>query len=64
MIKQSKQKKCKLCRNKIRKGNECYYGGSLVCSKCFQRLKTPIPTRRRNSWMIKLVEEIKLRKGI
>jgi protein-arginine kinase activator protein McsA len=64
MTKHSKLKKCKLCRAKIPKGKESYLEGNIVCQTCYKRLKTPIAPLRRNSWMDKLIEEVKLRKGL
>jgi recombinational DNA repair protein (RecF pathway) len=64
MKKQQKLKKCKLCRNKIPKKEVCYFGGNKVCQKCWKRLKSPIPTIRRESWLSKFAEEMKLRKEI
>jgi hypothetical protein len=64
MTKHKKQSKCGLCSEKIEKGKECYFGGNKVCSKCFLRLKTPLPKRVRYSWLDQFLEEVKLRKGI
>jgi hypothetical protein len=64
MTKTSKPKKCKLCKAIIPKGKESYFEKNIVCSRCFKRLKSPIPEKRANSFMAKLIEQVKGRKGI